>query len=70
MSRIYLVQSATDLDGSNGYAYGLLEAGHPLLLVSFIDYHGKRTTIIKPRSSAFKPGRRIAKRKPTLNAKK
>lgn len=68
MTRIYLVQSATDLWGANGYSTGLLEAGHPKLLVSFLDYMGKGTEILKPKSPLS--GRRIAKRAPTLNAKK
>lgn len=70
MSRIYLVQSATDLVGANGYSCGLLEGGHPWVLVSFLDYMGKPepNPILRPKS--LKAGRKVASRKPTLNAKK
>lgn len=70
MTRIYLVQSATDLDGANGYSTGLLEGGHPWLLVAFTDYTQKHQTIFKNRGPNFKAGRRIKKRAATLNAKK
>lgn len=42
---IYLVQSGDDLNGSNGYSYGLVHGGHHRLLVSFVDFmkKGKQT---------------------------
>lgn len=36
--RIYLVQSGGDLDGNDGYSYGLLRGDQTRLLVSFVDY--------------------------------
>ena len=36
--RIYLVQSAGSLNGSDGYSYGLVHGEQKLLLVSFVDY--------------------------------
>lgn len=68
MTRIYLVQSATDLHGAGGYSAGLLEAGHPKLLVSFLDYMDRHQDLIRPRSVLS--GRKIPKRAPTLNPKK
>lgn len=69
MTIIYCVQSATDLHGQNGYSSGLLEAGHPKLLVSFLDYMDKGHPILRPKSPLA--GKRLSKpRKPTLNAKK
>lgn len=65
---IYCVQSATDLHGANGYSSGLLEAGHPKLLVSFLDYMGKDQTIMKPKSKLS--GRKVPKRAPTLNVRR
>ena len=67
--RIFLVQSATDLDGSNGYSRGLLEGEHPLLLVAFTDYIGKHSTIFKDRAPGFRPGKRVKRRAKTLNVK-
>lgn len=68
MTIIYCVQSATDLHGANGYSCGLLEAGHPKLLVSFLDYMGKDQTIMKPKSPLS--DRKVPKRAKTLNVKK
>jgi len=69
--RIYCVQSATDLDGANGYSNGLLEAGHPRILVSFLDYMDKHQALFKGRSGQRAPGKRITKaRRRTLNVKK
>lgn len=68
MTTIYLVQSATDLHGANGYSCGLLEAGHPKLLVSFLDYTDRTHSILKPKSPLA--GRKVPKRAKTLNAKK
>lgn len=65
---IYLVQSATDLHGANGYSSGLLEAGHPKILVSFLDYADRHQDILKPKSPLA--GRKVPKRAKTLNAKK
>lgn len=65
MSLIYLVQSAGDLHGANGYSAGLLEAGHPKILVSFIDYMDRDRPIIdltadiQPRT-APPPGQRAS----------
>lgn len=36
--KIYLVQSAGSLNGSDGYSYGLVHGDQKLLLVSFVDY--------------------------------
>lgn len=36
--KIYLVQSGGNLNGSDGYSYGLLHGGQSRLLVSFVDY--------------------------------
>ena len=36
--KIYLVQSGWNLNGSDGYSYGLLHGGQSRLLVSFVDY--------------------------------
>lgn len=65
---IYLVQSATDLHGANGYSSGLLEGGHPKILVSFLDYADRHQDILKPKSPLA--GRKVPKRAKTLNAKK
>lgn len=67
MTIIYCVQSATDLVGANGYSSGLLEAGHPKLLVSFIDYMDRHQTLMKPKGKLS--GRKIPKRAKTLNVK-
>lgn len=66
MSIIYLVQSATDLAGANGYSSGLLEAGHPKILVSFIDYMDRHQSLHKPKAN----GKAIPKRAPTLGVKR
>ena len=68
MTTVYCVQSATDLAGANGYSCGLLEAGHPKILVSFIDYMDRHQTLHKIKPNLQAP--RVPKRKPTLNAKK
>ena len=69
MSLIYLVQSATDLAGANGYSAGLLEAGHPKLLVSFIEYMDRHQNIHKPKSVKIQA--RVTKpRAKTLNVRK
>lgn len=48
MSRIFLVQSGDSLDGGDGYSYGLVQGGHPWLLISFVDFlTSGRTTIHK-----------------------
>lgn len=46
MSKIYLVQSASDLGGAAGYCKGLLEAEVKTILVSFLDYRSGRQTIL------------------------
>lgn len=38
---IYLVQSTTDLKGGGGYCYGLLQAEHEKLLVTFAEMKGR-----------------------------
>lgn len=38
---IYLVQSTTDLKGSGGYCYGLLQAEHEKILVTFAEMKGR-----------------------------
>lgn len=70
--KIFLVQSSGDLNGSSGYAAGLLEAGHPHLLVSFVDYMGNpaRTDIFYALQRDPKKSKRItAPRAPTLNSR-
>lgn len=67
---IYCVQSATDLDGANGYSNGLLEAGHTKLLVSFLDYMGRHQAMFKGRTGQRLPGKKVARRSKTLNVKK
>lgn len=65
--RIFLVQSAQELEGEAGYCYGLLQAGHPRILVTFAEYQGKQTTIFrsKPtRSNGEKQRKHIAAGKP------
>lgn len=54
---IYLVQTATDLEGINGYGYGLLQAGHPQLLVTFAEYAGRQTTIFRTTPTKADKGR-------------
>lgn len=44
--RIYLVQSAGSLNGSDGYSYGLVHGEQKLLLVSFVDYMSSGKTAI------------------------
>ena len=51
MTRVYLVQSESELEGEAGYCYGLLQAGHDRLLVSFAGYQGKQTTIFRTKAS-------------------
>lgn len=61
--RIYLVQSESELEGEAGYCYGLLQAGHDRLLVSFAGYQGKQTTIFRQtatKSNGLAKARHIA----------
>ena len=52
---IYLVQSATDLDGSDGYSYGLLRGDHHRVLVSFETFQRVgQTSLLR-----FRPDRRL-----------
>lgn len=55
MSKIYLVQSASDLSGSAGYCKGLLESETRSLLVSFMDYRNSRQTILPDKAFDFEP---------------
>lgn len=48
---IYLVQSAQELEGEAGYCYGLLQAGHPRILVTFAEYQSKQSTIFRSQPS-------------------
>lgn len=67
MSRIYLVQNS-GFDGADGYSFALIQAEHPLLLVSFADYVAKnQATILKPHEAS---GRRRLIKRPTRSAKK
>lgn len=51
--KIYLVQSAGSLSGSDGYSYGLVHGEQKLLLVSFVDYmNAAKTTIHRNSGSA------------------
>lgn len=42
-----LVQPEFEPEGVDGYCYGLLQAGHPDVLISFDAFQGKRTTIFR-----------------------
>jgi hypothetical protein len=53
--RIYLVQSGGDLDGNDGYSYGLLRGDQTRLLVSFVDY-------LKTGKHQINPGANIKRR--------
>lgn len=70
MTIIYCVQSATDLNGANGYSNGLLEAGHPKMLVSFLEYAGRHQELFKGQIGQRQPGKKVAHRAKTLNVKK
>ena len=68
MTIVYCVQSASDLVGSAGYSHGLLEADHPKILVSFIDYATNQQTL--HRQTPIVPKPRVVRRKPTMKARK
>lgn len=70
MTIIYCVQSATDLNGANGYSNGLLEAGHPKVLVSFLDYMTRHQELFKGQVGQRQPGKKVARRSKTLNVKR
>lgn len=44
--KIWMAGLSTSHTGGNGYVLGIIEAKHPLLLVSFIDSVGKDTLTV------------------------
>jgi hypothetical protein len=60
--RIYLVQSGGSLDGADGYSYGLLQAEHKRLLVSFVDYMRTSSQTIHKKEGAAINRRPLTKR--------